>query len=164
MTTLNVVAGAPWPAGPLPNLANMLHTLEFDGKKMVVLCAEGPIQAVKFPLNDPRRYQVLAMGGVAAKKMSRVAKNCCGRQWIWWDGKAIAYGSTEHHTILAGFIRAKFAKGSGNEMARSALLATVGCELIHNLGHPEGKGTSLPAAVFVKILTEIRAELVAEGF
>jgi hypothetical protein len=167
--TLNVVCGAPWPAGPLSNLARTPFRLQFDGEWVEVISAEGPIQAVKFPRDDPRRGATLTVAGEVAKKMSRVAARTYGQRFIWWwkergVWEELPYGSAAHHTVLAGFIRAKFVRGTGNAEARQALLATVGLELTHDLSHPEGKNTSLPAAVFVRILTEIRAEIVAGRF
>ena len=112
---------------------------------------EGFIQGIKFPEGHPIRQQAFQSVGKWAKRFGKEAE----RKLVWWKGQAISYGSTEHFQLIERAIRAKFAQ---NKDAMTALLATEGMTLTHDLGKPDPPNTSLPAEVFCDILTRIREE------
>lgn len=116
-----------------------------------IASVEGFIQGTKFPEGHPTRQQAFQAAGVKAKRLGKEVE----RKFVWWKGKAITYGSTEHHQLIERAIRAKFEQ---NPEAKKALLATKGMILTHDLGSPEPPNTSLPATVFCDILTRIREE------
>lgn len=155
MKKLNIVgSGSDWRARLLSNFA----ATPFRFGWISFVSVEGFIQGIKFPKDDPRREAAFAMSGVKAKRMSRKAARAHGRKFVWWWGRAITYGSNDHHRLIAEAIGAKVMQ---NPSVQRALRATEGMELIHDFGRPESKTTSLPARVFVRILTELRGELLA---
>ena len=116
---------------------------------------EGFIQGTKFPQGDPRRDQAFQSSAWDAKKLGEQAD----RSGAYWADKCIAYGSTEHHQLIERAIRARIEQSVG---LRKVLTSTVGLTLIHDTGHgSESAVTSLPAAVFCKILTDLRDALLA---
>lgn len=121
-----------------------------DGEEMVSV--EGFIQGIKFPEGSSMRRNAFQSSGFEAKKLGKGA----GGKFVWWRGRVINYGSSEHHELIEQAIRAKFQQ---NKEAMQALLATQGLELIHDLGEPESPNTSLPAKIFCEILTKIREEI-----
>ncbi|HSD11977.1 MAG TPA: hypothetical protein VLC10_00315 [Patescibacteria group bacterium] len=146
MTTLNVSATSDdWRAARCSNFSPDAFTL--DG--MTFASAEGFIQGIMRPEDDPDRAAAFASVGFAAKRFGRKA----ARTAVWWKGETIPFGSPEHHRLIGRAIKAKFDQNPG---AMAALLATKGLTLIHDLGRPESPRTSLPANVFCAILTAIR--------
>ncbi|OGN01719.1 MAG: hypothetical protein A3I26_01635 [Candidatus Yanofskybacteria bacterium RIFCSPLOWO2_02_FULL_43_10] len=136
-----------WRACRLSNFSADAFVL--DGERMASV--EGFIQGTKFPDGHPTRQQIFQSVGVEAKRFGKKAE----RKFVWWNGRAISYGSPEHHELIERAIRAKFEQ---NTTAMDALLATRGMILTHDLGHPDPPNTSLPAKVFCDILTRIREE------
>lgn len=134
-----------WRARRLSNFS--ADAFMFDGERMASV--EGFIQGTKFPEGHPTRQQAFQSVGVTAKRLSKGAE----RKFVWWKGRAISYGSSEHHELIERAIRAKFEQ---NKTALDALLATEGMTLTHDLGHPDPPNASLPAKVFCDILTRIR--------
>jgi predicted NAD-dependent protein-ADP-ribosyltransferase YbiA (DUF1768 family) len=124
------------------------HSFTLDGVHCKTV--EAFIQGIKFPPEDPRREQIFAMDGLPAWKMRTHAKG----EHVWWGGKTIPYNSLEHRALLRRAIEAKFAQNSG---ALETLMSTKGLDIIHEPGGtPESPKTSLPAAVYCQILTDIR--------
>jgi len=136
-----------WRACRLSNFSADAFML--NGERMASV--EGFIQGIKFPEGHLARQQAFESVGVGAKRMSKKAE----RRFVWWKGRAISYGSSEHHELIERSIRAKFEQ---NETAMDALLATRGMTITHDLGHSAPPNTSLPAKVFCGILTRIREE------
>jgi len=127
-----------------------------DGEYIVSV--EGFIQGIKFPEDHPARLRAFQLFGIKAKRSGRGAK----RQFVWWTGQIISYGSPEHYALIERAIRAKLDQ---NPDAMHALLATKGMVLIHDYdpgrpapGRIESPYTSLPAEVFCDILSRIRYE------
>ncbi len=148
MSVLNIGGKSDdWRAQRLSNFSADPFTL--DGLKMASV--EGFIQGTKFPEEHPTREVAFHSVGVKAKRFGKKAE----RQFVWWNGLVIVYGSTEHRQLIERAIRAKFEQ---NEEAMKALLATTGMTLTHDLGYPDPPNTSLPATVFCAILTRIREE------
>ena len=148
MSVLNIGSKSDdWRASRLSNFSADEFVL--DGEKMASV--EGFIQGTKFPEGHPTRQLAFQSVGVTAKRLSKGAE----RNFAWWQGRAISYGSLEHHRLIERAIRAKFEQ---NEEARKALLATEGMTLTHDLGYPDPPNTSIPARVFCDILTRIREE------
>lgn len=150
MLTLNVTIGSgDWRARLLSNFPFFPFLID----KEMMASPEGFIQGIKFSEHNPMRRMAFDAIGKGAKRLGRGAE----RKFVWWKGKAIPYGSPEHHKLIERAIRAKFGQ---NEKAMKALLATEEMTLTHDLGHPESPKTSLPAKVFCDILTRIREEAV----
>ncbi len=126
-----------------------VHGFRLDGDALASV--EGFIQGIKFPKGHPNRIEAFNSTGMKAKKLGETAE----RKSIWWKSYTCAYGSPEHHRLLAVAIRAKFVQ---NHDAMEALLATEGLALTHDTGEPEPSNTSLPAQIFCDILTNIREE------
>ncbi|MEK7513080.1 MAG: hypothetical protein AAB601_02675 [Patescibacteria group bacterium] len=149
MKTLNVLSSSPdWRAERLSNLAPYPFVL--DG--ICCASAEGFIQGIKFPPSSKERPQAFLSSGAAAKRFGKFA----GREFVWWDGRAIPYSSEEHRRLIGRAIRAKFDQ---SDLARRALIATEGLTLVHETGDPEHPDTSLPNEAFCTLLTKIREEL-----
>ena len=138
-----------WRARMLSNFSAAFFVL--DG--LLVASVEGFIQGIKFPEGDPLRKLAFASVGKEAKRFSRKVEP--SSQWVWWNGDKIAYGSLQHLILIERAIRAKFEQNSD---AMKALLETRSIKLVHELGHPEGRRTSLSSADFCDILTRIREE------
>lgn len=153
-TTINVAsASTDWRGVALCNFLMSPFTL--DG--ILFASIEGFIQGIKFPEGDPRREQAFVSSGWDAKHLGDTAD----RSGAYWNGQKIAYGSNEHHQLIARAIRARIAQNSG---LAQVLATTAGATIIHRTGdEPESKTTSLPAVVFCRILTELRDELLSEG-
>lgn len=124
---------------------------------MLFASVEGFIQGIKFPENDPRRLQAFHLSGWDAKHLGDQAD----RSGAYWEGQCLPYGSTQHHQLIEGAIRARIAQSIG---LQRVLLSTAGSVLVHDTGRPESQTTSLPAAVFCRILTAIREDLVTNSF
>lgn len=144
--TLNILANSPDPVSCM--LSN------FDAAAFVIdgvhcASAEGFIMAIMLPPDDPNRALALTLSGKEAKKLGRKAE----RQFVWWNGQRFDFRSTAHEALIERALRAKFEQNPGH---MAALLSTVGVTLIHDVGHPESPRTSLPAHVFMDILTRIR--------
>lgn len=118
---------------------------------------EGFIQGIKFPEGDPRRDQAFLSSAWDAKNLGDQAD----RSGAYWAGACISYGSTEHHRLIERAIRARIEQSVG---LRTVLASTDGLTLVHDTGHgPDSPTTSLPAAVFCRILTDLRDELLLSG-
>jgi len=151
--TLNVYSHSDdWRALALANFG--VFPYELDG--VVCVSIEGFIQGIKFAPDDPVRVQAFQSHGWSAKHLGKGA----GREWVWWNGQRLAYGSTEHHALIARAIRSKAAQNGG---VRLALRACAGLVFRHDIGEPIPPTTSLPADVYCRILTELRDELLRTG-
>ncbi len=113
---------------------------------------EGFIQGIKFPEGDPKRDAAFASSGWRAKGLGDSAD----RSGAYWGGVCLPYGSPDHHRLIERAMRARIAQSTG---LQEALKSTGDATLIHEIGAAESPRTSLPAAVFCRILTGIRAEL-----
>jgi len=113
---------------------------------------EGFIQGIKFPEGDSKRDAAFASSGWRAKSLGDTAD----RSGAYWGGVRLTYGSPDHHRLIERAIRARIGQSKG---LQEALKSTGDAALIHDTGAAESPMTSLPAAVFCRILSEIRAEL-----
>jgi predicted NAD-dependent protein-ADP-ribosyltransferase YbiA (DUF1768 family) len=148
MEGLNIESKSPdWRARRLSNFSADPFSLDNTSLASV----EGFIQGIKFPENDERRKKAFSSSGKEAKKIGEGVQG----EFVWWQGEAISFRSREHFGLIEKAIRAKFDQ---NPEAESALLATKGLDLIHELEEPESPTTSLPKEVFIEILTRIREE------
>jgi predicted NAD-dependent protein-ADP-ribosyltransferase YbiA (DUF1768 family) len=131
-----------------------LSPFVLDG--MLFASVEGFIQGIKFPEGDPRRAAAFIASGWEAKRLGDTAD----RSGAYWGGVSQVYGSPDHHRLIERAMRARIAQSLG---LQEALRSTAGATLIHDTGSGrESPTTSLPAAVFCRILTEIRTELLAD--
>jgi len=126
---------------------------EMDGIMMVSV--EGFIQGIMQCEGEANRYLAFSTSGGEAKRLGSTSE----RQFVWWNGEKINFGSSQHQELIERAIRAKFEQ---NPEAMRALLATVGEEITHDLGKPESPNTSLPAKTFCDILMRIREERFAK--
>ncbi|CAB3773783.1 hypothetical protein [Paraburkholderia humisilvae] len=148
-TVLNISStSADWRGLALSNFG--LSPFVFNG--MLFASVEGFIQGIKFPQGDPRRSEAFNLSGWDAKHLGDQAD----RSGAYWQEVCLPYGSAQHHQLIEGAIRARIAQSLG---LQQALLSTEGSVLVHNTGRVESPTTSLPAAVFCRILTDIRGEL-----
>jgi hypothetical protein len=144
-------ASSDWRACALANYPLFPFILD----DVVLVSVEGFIQGIKFPDTHPSR-------AVAFLSYAHAAKQCgdrAERVSVWWRNNVLGYGSDAHHALIGRAIRAKFYYNQG---AQLALRAAEGLELKHDIG-PELPTTSLPAAVFCRILTDLRDELLGTG-
>lgn len=160
MSVLNIGSKSDdWRTQRLSNFSADAFVL--DGEWMASV--EGFIQGTKYPEGHPLRIAAFLSVGREAKRFGSKFEllrlpDC--RKLVWWQGRAIPYGSSEHHNLIERAIRAKFEQ---NKSAMNTLLATEGMILTHDLGRPEPPNTSLPAQVFCDILTRIREEAITHG-
>jgi predicted NAD-dependent protein-ADP-ribosyltransferase YbiA (DUF1768 family) len=105
--------------------------------------------------DEVKRAKVRRLYGFVAKRMGKKSKlttTCYG-------GESFELGSDAHVNLVKRAIRAKLE--THPEIA-AAFVATAPRPIIHDCGHPEPDNSVFPAAVFVKILTELRAEFAAK--
>lgn len=132
----------------LSNLAAAPFWLDFTRCASV----EGFLMAVMFPQDDPRHAQALQMTGRPAKRMGREAK----RDFVYWYGRVLPFGSDAHEALIERAIRAKFEQ---NRLFMGALRRTRGKRLVHDVDHPASPRTCLRREVFCNILTRLRDDL-----
>jgi predicted NAD-dependent protein-ADP-ribosyltransferase YbiA (DUF1768 family) len=111
---------------------------------------EGFYVSLRF-LDEGKREKVRKLYGNVAKSMgkkSRLTRTCYAGEWF-------DLGSDAHIVLIKRGIRAKLA--AHPEIAR-AFVATRPRPIVHDCRHPEPKDAVFPAAVFVRILTELREE------
>jgi hypothetical protein len=100
-----------------------------------------------------KQAQAQALSGYEAKRFGKSSRATTAV----YDGTTIILGSPEHHAFMKRALRAKLAQHP--DLARR-FAATYPRPIMHDLGYPENPKTRLPAQVFVRILTELRQELV----
>ena len=150
---VNVISRGKWPANVISNFA----AIAFDFRGAHCASIEGFIQSLKF--SDPKeQMEVCLLSGKEAKRRGRAKAKTMTKLEIWWAGEEFTFQSDDHFDLIEQALRAKF---SQSEEAQEALLATGEAELVHNLGRPEPRLSSLPAKKFVAMLTKIRQELQA---
>src|SRR5699024_10768184 len=137
-----------WRGRALSNFS--LSPFVFEG--VLFASIEGFIHGIKFPESDPRRIQAFQLDGWDAKRVGAQAQ----RRGAYWDGRCLTYGSQSHQRLIEAAIRARIAQSTG---LQAALLATEDAVIIHDTGQPESATTSLPGAVFCRVMTDIREEL-----
>ncbi|MGB6156626.1 hypothetical protein [Castellaniella sp.] len=148
--TLNVsFVSDDWRGVALSNFC--LAPFVMDG--VLLASVEGFIQGIKFPEGNANRQQAFTTWEWAAKKAGQGAQ----RNLVYWAGQQLPFGSPAHHALVERALRAKFAQNQG---ACLVLKATGRAVLVHNTDEgPEPALTSLPAARFCQVLTDIRARL-----
>jgi carbon-monoxide dehydrogenase small subunit len=141
-------------------LANFAHT-PFVAWDTQFASFEGFWQGLKFPQDSPERRQTFALWGEDAK---RAGQRAGAVEEISWNGRTIRIGSPEHHELARLALRAKILQ---NPAVRRALLGMGSETITHALRRPDGvilpDSETLPAAVFTRILTDLRHELRGEN-
>lgn len=102
-------------------------------------------------LEEEKREKMRKLYGNVVKRMgkkSRLERTCY--RGVWFD-----LGSEEHIALIKRAIAAKL---EAHPDIAKAFVATLGRPIVHDCGHPEPANTPFPAAVFCKILTELREE------
>jgi len=149
--TVNISStSADWRGLALSNFG--LSPFVLDGK--LLASVEAFVQGIKFPAGDPRREAAFKSSGWQAKHLGDTAD----RSGVYWAGLRLPYGSPDHHRLIERAMRARIWQSKG---LQEALKSTADARLIHDTGCAESPTTSLPASVFCRILTDIRAELLA---
>jgi len=145
--TINVAfTSDDWRGVALSNFS--LSPFELDG--VTLASVEGFIQGIKFPAGDPARLRAFESFAWEAKQCGQGAD----KRLVFWSGTEIEFGSDAHHRLVERAIRARFAQNAG---LCHVLRSTRGLEIVHQTGEgPESGRTSLPAALFCCILTNIR--------
>ena len=142
-----------WRGVALSNFS--LSPFEMDG--VLLASVEGFIQGIKFPPGHPARDQAFLSSAWEAKHCGQGAD----KQFVYWADDQIAFGSADHHRLVERALRTRFAQ---NEGLRHLLGTTQGLEIVHQTGDaPEAERTSLPAAMFCRILDDIRDTAAASG-
>jgi predicted NAD-dependent protein-ADP-ribosyltransferase YbiA (DUF1768 family) len=148
----NMFKDAPWPGNVLSNFAETPFV--FDG--VTCRCSEAFIQSLK--ITDPvKQKDFCSLSGQEAwERGSKETENVFSNKAIWWLGKKYPLHSNEHFALVK---RALIEKYSQSDIAKEALLASIGTELVHEFGKPKGEKQSLPIEQFCRIVAEIRDEL-----
>src|SRR5262249_27230823 len=107
---------------------------------------------LKWSGNPEKQAHAQSLSGKEAKRFGRDARN----NIVEYDGTTIRLGSPEHHDLIKRAIRAKLEEHP--DLAQR-FTETRDRPLIHQLRGPENPNTHLPAAVFTRILSELRLEL-----
>ncbi|MGB3425411.1 MAG: PAS domain S-box protein [Castellaniella sp.] len=141
-----------WRGVALSNFS--LSPFEFEGR--LLASVEGFIQGIKFPPGHASREQAFAASAWDAKACGQGAE----KQFAYWDGTQLEFGSDAHHALVERALRARFAQ---NEGLRRVLASTQGLDIQHLTGESEPERTSMPAALFCRILTDIRDAVTAPG-
>lgn len=145
--TINVAfTSDDWRGVALSNFS--LTPFELDG--VWLASVEGFIQGIKFPPGHPSREQAFTSSAWEAKACGKNAD----KQFVYWGGAQIEFGSEAHHCLVERALRARFAQHEG---LRRLLESTQGLEIEHQTGEsPEPARTSLPVARFCRVLSDIR--------
>lgn len=153
--TINVAfTSDDWRGVALSNFS--LSPFELDGVPLASV--EGFIQGIKFPPGHPARERAFASSAWEAKACGKGAD----KRHAYWGEARIDFGSDEHHRLVERALRARFAQ---NEGLRRVLRSTRDLEILHQTGEPEPEPekTSMPAALFCRILTDIREAAAEPG-
>ncbi|WP_366140705.1 PAS domain S-box protein [uncultured Castellaniella sp.] len=145
--TINVAfTSDDWRGVALSNFT--LSPFELDGVPLASV--EGFIQGIKFPPGHPAREQAFVSSAWEAKACGEGAD----KRFAYWDEASVEFGSDAHHRLVERALRARFDQ---NEGLRRVLQSTRGLDILHQTGEgPEPDRTSLPAALFCRILSDIR--------
>ncbi|WP_331284293.1 PAS domain S-box protein [Castellaniella denitrificans] len=145
--TINVAfTSDEWRGVALSNFS--LSPFELDGVSLASV--EGFIQGIKFPPGHPARERAFVSSAWEAKACGQGAD----KRFAYWGGAQIEFGSDAHHRLVERALRARFVQ---NEGLRRVLASTRGLDILHQTGEaPEPERTSLPAALFCRILSDIR--------
>jgi predicted NAD-dependent protein-ADP-ribosyltransferase YbiA (DUF1768 family) len=135
-------------------LSNFAHTpFTLDG--VTYASVEGFYVALKF-LDEDKRARMAALYGPVVKNMGKKSKLVTTRyQGEWFD-----LGSKTHHALVKRAIRAKLE--AHPEIARASV-STLPRPIVHETGRPDPVGARFPAAVFCRMLTELREELAGKA-
>jgi predicted NAD-dependent protein-ADP-ribosyltransferase YbiA (DUF1768 family) len=148
LNPLNVYSRSDEEIGRL--MSNFAHTpFTLDG--VTYASVEGFYVALKF-LDEDKRTRMATLYGPVAKNMgkkSKLSMTCYRGEWF-------ELGSDLHHALIKRAIRAKLE--AHTEIAR-AFVATRPRPIVHETGRPDPVGSRFPAAVFCRLLTELREEL-----
>ena len=106
-------------------------------------------------LDMEERMKLSELSGLKAKHRGRKLRK---RNLVitQFDGRCFELGSAQHHEVVKEAIKAKLL-AHPNKCAQ--FVATRPRTIVHDTGFPESRFTQLPAAVFCRILTELREEL-----
>ncbi len=148
---LNVVSTSGEEIGRL--MSNFALTpFELDGRRFS--CVEAFYVFLKFPDDPQKQRAVRMMDGREAKRFGRGPSP----EVSVYEGITFAFGSPQHHALIQRAIAAKLQQ---NPEVALAFAATHPRPIMHDTGRPEPEGTSFPAAIFIRILTDLRQQLVA---
>jgi predicted NAD-dependent protein-ADP-ribosyltransferase YbiA (DUF1768 family) len=134
-------------------MSNFAHTpFTLDG--VTYASVEGFYVSLKF-LDEAKRAKMATLYGPVVKNMGKKSKlvTTCYRG-EWFD-----FGSEAHQALIKRAIRAKL---DAHPEIAWVFAATHPRLIMHDTGYPDPLGAEFPAAVFCRILTELREELVTE--
>lgn len=134
-----------WRGVALSNFS--LSPFEFEGR--LLASVEGFIQGIKFPPGHASREQAFASSAWDAKACGQGAD----KRFAYWGDAQFEFGADAHHGLVERALRARFAQ---NEGLRRVLASTQGLDILHLTGESEPERTSMPAALFCRILSDIR--------
>jgi len=151
---LNIAATSESEAGrELGNLGEA--PFELDGVQFTSI--EGFWQGIKYPEGSDERQRVSALFGMEAKEAGGPVKHL---EELTYQGRIIKVGSSEHHELMKRALRAKLEQNPG---LKDMLVASGEATIIHDPRKPDGSpypdSKTIPAAVFSRIMMELRSEL-----
>lgn len=141
-----------WRGVALSNFS--LSPFEFEGQ--LLASVEGFIQGIKFPPGHASRELAFVSSAWDAKACGQGAD----KQFVYWGDARIEFGSDAHHGLVERALHARYAQHEG---LRRVLASTQGLDIQHLTGEPEPERTSMPAALFCRILSEIRDAMAQAG-
>jgi predicted NAD-dependent protein-ADP-ribosyltransferase YbiA (DUF1768 family) len=129
-----------------PNTPFVLDDIEYASVESFYVCL--------LFTDEVNREEMRKIYGIWVKRKGKKSKltHTCYR------GESFALGSATHVALIKRAIRAKLA---AHPAIAAAFVATMPRPIEHDCGHPEPDNTVFPAAVFVRILTELRVEFAA---
>ena len=149
---LNVVSASNEEIGRL--MSNFAETpFSLDGKRYASVEAFYACLKITDPKGQARVRRLDGRKAKAAARKLQVTESI-------YRGKRFLLGGAEHHALVKEAIRAKLIQ---HPDIAQAFLATHPRPIVHDTGRPEPEKTAFPAAVFVRILTELRAQLHSTG-
>jgi len=145
-----------WRSRLLSTFAHTPFRLQCGERVLDLASVEGFWQGLKWPEASAERLRIFGLWGIDAKMAGHGAP---ARTHVRFCGCDVPIGSAEHHELARLAIKAKLEQ---NKEVQRALEATDDLRLTHVLVDDNGQlvpdSLTLPAAVFCRIWTELRAE------
>lgn len=137
-------------------MSNFAHTpFELDG--VAYASIEGFYVSLLF-LDPSKRLKLARLYGLVVSRMGKKSKIKRDKLKTCYAGEWFDLGSEAHLGLVKRALRAKLE--AHPDIAR-AFVATMLRPIVHETGHPDSPDTEFPAAVFCRLLSELRGEFAA---
>jgi predicted NAD-dependent protein-ADP-ribosyltransferase YbiA (DUF1768 family) len=134
-------------------MSNFAHTpFELDG--VAYASIEGFYVSLLF-LDPARRLKLAGLYGLVVSRMGKKSKIRRDKLKTCYTGEWFDLGSEPHLRLVKRALRAKLE--AHPDIAR-AFVATMPRPIVHETGHPDAPDAEFPAAVFCRLLGELRGE------